>query len=144
MNAATVQMHDVVLMAHHFGVSRQVVLYRLRNLRILSDRELRELLDQEQAGRGRQLEKLLDLAEPEHEKERNRFRHRFLGLALEAHRRGAIGREELEHIFALLLDAPEVRTALIECGITPVTGGAEAKRTGQGNPDRIDSLRDGG
>lgn len=104
--AAKIQMHDVVLMAHHFGVSRQVVLYRLRNLRVISDRELRELLDEEQGGRGRQIEKLLELPDAEHAKERNRFRHRFLSLALEAYRREAITRARLEELFALLLEKP--------------------------------------
>ena len=45
-----IQMHDVVLLAHHFGVSRQVVLYRLRNLRLISDRELQELLSANRRG----------------------------------------------------------------------------------------------
>jgi Zn-dependent peptidase ImmA (M78 family)/transcriptional regulator with XRE-family HTH domain len=112
--AAKIQMHDVVLMAHHFGVSRQVALYRLRNLRAISDRELRELLDEEQGGRGRQIEKLLELPGAEHAKERNRFRHRFLSLALEAHRREAITRGKLEELFALLLENPRGQLALSE------------------------------
>jgi len=112
--AAKIQMHDVVLMAHHFGVSRQVVLYRLRNLRAISNRELRELLDEEQSGRGRQIEKLLELPGAEHAKERNRFRHRFLSLALEAHRREAITRDKLEELFALLLENPRGQLALSE------------------------------
>lgn len=113
---AKIQMHDVVLLAHHFGVSRQVVLYRLRNLRVISDRELQDLLGQEQAGQGRQLEKLLDLPEPEHAKERNRFRHRFLSLALEAYQREAISRGKLEELFALLLEKPKEQIALSEYG----------------------------
>lgn len=112
--AAKIQMHDVVLMAHHFGVSRQVVLYRLRNLRAISNRELRDLLDEEQGGRGRQIEKLLELPGAEHAKERNRFRHRFLSLALEAHRREAITRDKLEELFALLLENPRGQLALSE------------------------------
>jgi Zn-dependent peptidase ImmA (M78 family)/transcriptional regulator with XRE-family HTH domain len=99
-----IQMHDVVLLAHHFGVSRQVVLYRLRNLRLISDRELQGLLSGEQAGHGRQLEQLLDLPELDHAKERNRFRHRFLSLALEAYRRAVISRGKLEELFATLLE----------------------------------------
>jgi Zn-dependent peptidase ImmA (M78 family)/transcriptional regulator with XRE-family HTH domain len=37
--ASKIQMHDVVLLGFHFGVSRQVALYRLRNLRMISDRD---------------------------------------------------------------------------------------------------------
>ena len=109
-----IQMHDVVLLAHNFGVSRQVVLYRLRNLRLTSDRELHELLSEEQAGHGRQLEQLLDLPEPDHAKERNRFRHRFLSLALEAHRRSAISRGKLEELFATLLEKKREEVALAD------------------------------
>jgi hypothetical protein len=110
-------MHDVVLLAHHFGVSRQVVLYRLKNLRVISDRELQELLQLDQAGQGRQLEKLLDLPEPDHARERNRFRHRFLSLALEAHRREGISRGKLEELFAILLEKPREEIALAEYGL---------------------------
>jgi Zn-dependent peptidase ImmA (M78 family)/transcriptional regulator with XRE-family HTH domain len=109
-----IQMHDVVLLAHHFGVSRQVVLYRLRNLRLISDRGLQELLSEEQAGHGRQLERLLDLPEPDHAKERNRFRHRFLSLALEAYRRTAISRGKLEELFATLLEKKREEVALAD------------------------------
>lgn len=99
-----IQMHHVVLLGSHFGVSRQVVLYRLRNLKLISDRELQELLSEERTGQGRQLEQLLDLPEADHAKERNRFRHRFLSLALEAYGRAAISRGKLEELFATLLE----------------------------------------
>jgi len=109
-----IRMHDVVLLAHHFGVSRQVVLYRLRNLKLMSDRELQRLLSEEQAGHGRQLEQLLDLPEPDHAKERNRFRHRFLGLALEAYQRAAISRGKLEELFAMLLERKRGEVSLAD------------------------------
>jgi Zn-dependent peptidase ImmA (M78 family) len=109
-----IQMHDVVLLAHQFGVSRQVVLYRLRNLRLISDRDLQRLLSEEQAGHGRQLEQLLDLPKPDHAKERNRFRHRFLSLALEAYRRAAISRGKLEELFAALLEKKREEVALAD------------------------------
>jgi Zn-dependent peptidase ImmA (M78 family)/transcriptional regulator with XRE-family HTH domain len=115
--AAKIQMHDVVLLAHHFGVSRQVVLYRLKNIRVISDRELQQLLKLEQVGKGRQLEKLLELPEPEHAKERNRFRHRFLSLALEAYRREAISHGKLEELFSILLEKPREEIALAEYGV---------------------------
>ena len=112
-----IQMHDAVLLSFHFGVSRQVVLYRLRNLRMLSDRDLQELLRQEQAGQGRRVEKVLDLPEPDHTRERNRFRHRFLSLALEAHRREAISLAKLEELFATVLEKPRDEIDLAEFGV---------------------------
>jgi Zn-dependent peptidase ImmA (M78 family)/transcriptional regulator with XRE-family HTH domain len=115
--AAKIQMHDVVLLGFHFGVSRQVALYRLRNLRMISDRDLQELLKQEQAGQGRRLEKVLDLPEPDHTRERNRFRHRFLSLALEAHRREAISLAKLEELFSMVLEKPSEEIVLADFGV---------------------------
>jgi Zn-dependent peptidase ImmA (M78 family)/transcriptional regulator with XRE-family HTH domain len=110
--ASKIHMHDVVLLAHHYGVSRQVVLYRLRNLKLISEPELQDLLSEEQTGHGRRLEQLLDLPEPHHTKERNRFRHRFLSLALEAYRRAAISRGKLEELFATLLEKKREEVSL--------------------------------
>ncbi|MDE2113205.1 MAG: ImmA/IrrE family metallo-endopeptidase, partial [Alphaproteobacteria bacterium] len=98
--------HDVVLLAHHFGVSRSVALYRLRNLQLLSERELKDFLQQEQGGRGRDLARFLDLPQPDHASERNKFRHRFLNLAIEAFTRDIISRSKLEELFAAILERP--------------------------------------
>jgi len=109
-----VRLHDVVLLAHQFGVSRTVALYRLRNLHILSDRELQDLLAQERAGRGRDLERLLQLPQPDHDRERNRFYYRFLGLALEAYAREVISRSKAEELFATVLKQPKSEISLDE------------------------------
>jgi Zn-dependent peptidase ImmA (M78 family) len=106
-----IQLHDVAALAHYFGVSRTVALYRLRNLQLLSERELKALLDQEHAGRGRELACLLGLREPDHVGKRNRFGRRFLGLALEAFTREAISRAKLEELFALVLERPRAEIA---------------------------------
>jgi Zn-dependent peptidase ImmA (M78 family)/transcriptional regulator with XRE-family HTH domain len=106
-----IQLHDVAVLAHHFGVGRTVALYRLRNLQLLSERELKALLAQEHGGRGRELARLLDLGEPDHAGERNRFGRRFLGLALEAFAREAISRAKLEELFALVLERPRAEIA---------------------------------
>jgi Zn-dependent peptidase ImmA (M78 family)/transcriptional regulator with XRE-family HTH domain len=100
--ALDIQLHEIALLAHHFGVSRMVALYRARNLHLISDRELKRLLDEEKAGRGRELAQLLDLTEPDHVEERDRFRRRFLSLALEAFRREEISRAKLEELFCVL------------------------------------------
>src|SRR5262249_47411218 len=99
-----VRLHDVGLLSHQFAVSRMVALYRLRNLHILSDRELQELLAQEREGRGRELERLLRLPQPNHAKERNRFHYRFLSLALEAFAREAISQSKAEELFSMVLE----------------------------------------
>ncbi len=95
-----IHMHDVVLLAHHFGVSRLAALYRLKNLGFLSQVELDALRQQEADGDGKALATLLDLPEPDSEAARNQFRHRFLALALEAFRRDAITRAKVRELAA--------------------------------------------
>jgi hypothetical protein len=110
--AQDIQLHHVALLAHHFGTSRVMALYRLRNLQVLSERGLRILLEQEESGKGREAARLLDLPEPDHLTERNRFRHRFLSLALEAFNREQITRSKLEELFAMVLKRPKSEVSL--------------------------------
>jgi Zn-dependent peptidase ImmA (M78 family) len=97
-----VQLYDVVQMAHHFGVSRISALYRLRNLRLVTAQEFDRLKALDESGKGRQIADLLGLPEPDHEAVRNEFRHRFLGLALEAYRRDEISRGKLKELAAMV------------------------------------------
>jgi len=98
----TIQMHDVVLVAHHFGVSRLAALYRLRNLDFFSPKELETLKEQEEDGQGRRLAVLLGVPGLEDEAMRNDFRHRFLALALEAFRREEITRSKLGELAGMV------------------------------------------
>jgi transcriptional regulator with XRE-family HTH domain len=115
--AHDIQLHHVALLAYHFATSRAMALYRLRNLQILSERDLRILLEQERSGQGREAARLLDLPEPDHLTQRNRFRHRFLSLALEAFNREQISRSKLEELFAMVLDRPRSEISLEGRGI---------------------------
>jgi phage-related baseplate assembly protein len=100
------------LLAHQFGVSRSVALYRLRNLKIIGERDFQTLAAQDQAGKGRELARLLDLPEADHQAARQLFRHRFLSLALEAYRREAITRSKFTELAATVLDAAEAERLL--------------------------------
>jgi Zn-dependent peptidase ImmA (M78 family)/DNA-binding XRE family transcriptional regulator len=93
-----IQIYDVVQLAHYFGVSRLAALYRLRNLRLITEEELQRLKEQEEVGLGNTMAALLDVPEPDHEAVRNEFRHRFLSLGLEALRRGEITRQKLDEL----------------------------------------------
>lgn len=93
-----VQMYDVVQLAYHFGASRLAALYRLRNLGYLTETELAHLKAQEETGVGREIAAFLELPDLDHEAARNTFRHRFLGLGLEALRREAITHAKLVEI----------------------------------------------
>ncbi|MBI4880535.1 MAG: ImmA/IrrE family metallo-endopeptidase [Planctomycetes bacterium] len=102
----TLQMHDVVLVAHHFAVSRLAALFRLKNLGFLTQPELDALKQQECDGVGRKLERLLGLPESEAAAARGEFRHRFLALGLEAFRRGEITRSKLRELAEMVRASP--------------------------------------
>ena len=95
------QMHDVVLLAHHFVVSCPAVLYRLVSLRLVTDEERKVLADQHAAGTSRRFRLLFDLPEPDNAGEREQFRARFLHLALEAFRQEEITRRKLMELVQL-------------------------------------------
>lgn len=97
-----IQMYDVVLLAHHFGVSRISALYRLKNLKLVNEPEFDALRRQEEDGRGRTMATVLGLPEPDREEARNEFRHRFLALGLEAFRRGETTRRKLGELAAMV------------------------------------------
>ncbi len=121
-----IQMYDVVELAEHFGVSRLAALYRLRNLGLLTEPELNELKRQEEAGRGRQLAQLLELPEPDHEAASNEFRRRFLGLALEAFRRGEISRTKLAELARMVSLGRQVLEDLLrQTGLEDLDGDAK-------------------
>jgi Zn-dependent peptidase ImmA (M78 family)/transcriptional regulator with XRE-family HTH domain len=97
-----IQLYDVVQLAHHFGVSAIAALYRLRNLRLITDPQLERLKEQDCDGLAGHIAKLLELSEPKHDEARNWFRRRVLGMALEAYRREAITRSKLGELAAMV------------------------------------------
>jgi Zn-dependent peptidase ImmA (M78 family)/transcriptional regulator with XRE-family HTH domain len=97
-----VSLYEVVLLAHHFQVSRIAAIYRLFNLRMIAQAERGNLLARESSGQGKQIEDLLDLPKPNHTTAREGFRLRFLGLAMEAHRREKITRAKLFELGGLV------------------------------------------
>jgi len=111
------QLYDIAELADHFGVSRLAALYRLRNLRLLSDKDFDDLKSAEEAGHGRAVAFLLHLAQPEEADDRDEYRHRFLSLALEAFRRREISRGKLTELAALVdLGEPQVTEVLERVG----------------------------
>jgi hypothetical protein len=53
-------------------------------------------------GKGKQLADALGLTEPDHAETRSEFKHRFLGLALEAYRRDEISRGKLRELVTMV------------------------------------------
>ncbi|HKI00738.1 MAG TPA: XRE family transcriptional regulator [Thermoanaerobaculia bacterium] len=95
-------LYEVVLLAHHFQVSRTMAIYRLSNLRLLPQAAREALLNEEKSGRGKRIEDLLGLPHPDHAAARDEFRLRFLGLAIEAYRREKITRAKLRELALLV------------------------------------------
>lgn len=89
---------DVALVAHHFGVSYQAALYRLKSLRHVSQPDSVGLLEQEHFGIQylRFLNKLDELEKPEQRQYWDReLRSEIAHLAIEAYRREDISRGRL-------------------------------------------------
>lgn len=97
--------NDIIQLANWFGVSYHSVVYRLLNLRHLSNPEFRKLLTQEHLGR----KYLKTITQPEDDpesKERDQqdhdLRHDIAYLALEAYRRAEISRGRILELSRLL------------------------------------------
>ncbi len=111
----TLQLYDVVELAQHFGVSRVSALFRLRNLRLLTEGEFERLRALDEAGQGRRVASLLGYGDIEDSEGRDRFRHRFLTLAFETHRRDEISRSKLDELSKLVgLNPSEIDALLSE------------------------------
>jgi Zn-dependent peptidase ImmA (M78 family)/transcriptional regulator with XRE-family HTH domain len=97
-----IQLYDVAHLAHYFGVSRLAALFRLRNLKLLTQVELDELRSADETGFGLELARLLNLPDAEDSEDADRFRHRVLGLAMEALRRELISLAKFAGVATLL------------------------------------------
>jgi Zn-dependent peptidase ImmA (M78 family)/transcriptional regulator with XRE-family HTH domain len=92
------QIYDVVKLAHHFGVSVLSALYRLMNLRLITDKQFEQMKQMDSAGLSKQLAAVLGLTEVTDEENISAFYRRYLILALEAYRREKISRRKLIEI----------------------------------------------
>ena len=110
------ELHDVVRMAHHFGVSCAAMLYRLKGLRFLTEDERSLLAAGDGAGVAKALRGFLGLPEPDGSGGQERVRSRFLALAIEAYVRGKITRRKLDELGGLV-DLGGLSQRLEEAGV---------------------------
>jgi len=89
-----IQLYDVIQLAHLYGVSPLSALYRLRNLRLLSESEFERLKKMDSEGRSRTIGNLLGYPQLESIEQRGEFQRRFLSLGLEALRRDKISQSK--------------------------------------------------
>jgi Zn-dependent peptidase ImmA (M78 family)/transcriptional regulator with XRE-family HTH domain len=113
-----VQIYDLVHLAHHFGVSRLAALFRLKNMKLVSQGEFDRLRALDASGAGAQVARLLDLPEADHGRAREDFTHRFLSLGLEAFRRELISHSKLRELASLVGVAPaDFRDLVTQAGL---------------------------
>jgi Zn-dependent peptidase ImmA (M78 family)/transcriptional regulator with XRE-family HTH domain len=112
------QIYDVVKLSHHFGVSVLSALYRLMNLRLISDKQFEQMKQMDEKDMTRQVADLLGLAEMSQDDNINAFYRRYLVLALEAYRREKISKRKLIEIAAKLgVDASEIENVIETLGL---------------------------
>ncbi len=106
-----IQVYDVAHLAHHFGVSYETALYRLLNLKLLTEEERAALAEQKEAGASimRFLGPEPDAKAPGHKP----FRHQLVLLAIEALRREVISRAKLRELCDLAQVQPGEFSALL-------------------------------
>jgi len=92
------QLYDVVKLAHHCGVSVLSALYRLLNLRLLTENQFEKMKRMDQEGLSQELAGVLGLPQPSASENITEFYRRYLVLALEAYRRDKISRRKLFEI----------------------------------------------
>ena len=95
-----VKLYDVVQLAHHFGVSRLAALYRLFNLRIITEPELTELKTQEKND-GAALTRFFRRDIQEEQKPQSDSNNRFIALALEAYSRDEISTGKFRELMVM-------------------------------------------
>jgi len=87
-----IQVHDVVTLAYHFGVSYQAALYQLLNLKLLPENEFEELQGQyDRAAKLLRVMRLDDWGEGTHWS----LTEEIISLGLDAYRLGEISRKKL-------------------------------------------------
>jgi Zn-dependent peptidase ImmA (M78 family)/DNA-binding XRE family transcriptional regulator len=116
-----IQVYDVAHLAHHFGVSYETALYRLLNLKLVTEEERAGLAEQKEAGASimRFLGPEPDAKAPGHKP----FRHQLVLLAVEALRREVISRAKLRELCDLAQVQPgEFKTLLATVAQEPEKG----------------------
>jgi hypothetical protein len=101
-------------------VSRMAMIYRLKNLRLISQAELDTLKEQEDARYTEQMAKLLGVRSgPPESASDSVFRRRFITSALEAYRRSLISQGKFVELGALVgFTAGELRVLQEAAGIS--------------------------
>lgn len=119
-----VQLYDAARVAQRFGASLQAVLYRLKNLGIINQSRLEQLLLEDSTPMGYNIRKLMRSAEDRGTPDTpGLFRNSVLSMALEALRRGLISHGKCIEIAELACQTEEMasfRAIMDQIGPDPV------------------------
>ncbi len=100
---------DAARLAHYFGASMQAMLYRLRNIGLLSQARLNDLIKQEGGETGAGLRRLMQRnSSKDCFQEPDLFRNTLINMALEALRRDRIGRSKCLQIGSLVCEGEQL------------------------------------
>ena len=119
-----IELHDVVRMAHHFGVSCAAMLYRLKGLDFVTEEERSSLAEQDSAGLGKPVRGFLGLSEPDDSDSEMRVHAKFVAMAIEAFTRAKITQRKLDELGSLV-QVSDLSRRLLQAGFG--TGCAPAR-----------------
>lgn len=95
-SSQTLTLYDIVQLHQYFGTSFEATLYRLKNLKALTEQEWEHFSGQRE--QARQIARQLRQQQSEDDPPPNRFGLTFLGMAIEAYRREQITYAKLSHL----------------------------------------------
>lgn len=112
----TIQIYDLIQLAFAFGVSTIATLYRLRNMRppLVTEEELTRLRGLIEDGMDKEAADVLALPDIEKQYAPHEYKHRFLGLALDAYRQVLISEAKLAELARLVNVSHHRLASLIE------------------------------
>ncbi len=112
------RLHDLAMLAHHFGVSRVAALYRLKSLGIVTEQQ-RAALAERNATQGNRIASLLGLRNPDAARRRVP-RKRLVTLGIEALEREIISYAKLRELAELVgVGETELEEVVVAAGIDP-------------------------
>jgi len=93
-----IPLYDVVQLTHSYGVSVPSTLYRLRNLKLISEPEFERLRSMDEEGRSRRIAVAFGVEPDQSIEQRGEFQRRFPALGLEALRREKISQAKFTQL----------------------------------------------
>lgn len=112
------QLYDVVQLGYFFGASIPSALFRLRNLKLVSDSQFEQLRTQDEQGNSKLIASVLGIRTMSDVDHLGEFTRRFLGMALEAYRRERITKAKFEVAARIHLGHDRVEQLLEGAGLT--------------------------